>query len=66
MSCTSDKNLCESCKPKEEKPKPCCVCLDEKKQRDECLLFNGQDSGNCSALIEKYKTCMKGYGFELN
>lgn len=50
----------------ESKPKPCCVCLDEKKTRDECLLFNGQDSGKCDDIIQKYKTCMKGYGFETN
>lgn len=50
----------------ENKPKPCCVCLDEKKTRDECLLFNGQESGKCDELIQKYKTCMKGYGFETN
>lgn len=49
---------------KEDKPKPCCVCLDEKKKRDECLLFNGQDSGKCDELIASYKSCMKGYGFE--
>ncbi|ODV68147.1 hypothetical protein HYPBUDRAFT_100310, partial [Hyphopichia burtonii NRRL Y-1933] len=48
----------------EPKPKPCCVCLDEKKQRDECLLFNGQEGGKCDDLIQKYKTCMKGFGFE--
>ncbi|EEQ41728.1 putative cytochrome c oxidase copper chaperone [Clavispora lusitaniae] len=47
-----------------EKPKPCCVCLDEKKARDECLLFNGQESGKCDQLIQAYKTCMKGFGFE--
>jgi cytochrome c oxidase assembly protein subunit 17 len=46
------------------KPKPCCVCLDEKKTRDECLLFNGQESGKCDELIAKYKACMKGFGFE--
>lgn len=47
-----------------DKPKPCCVCLDEKKSRDECLLFNGQEGGKCNEFIEKYKTCMKGFGFE--
>ncbi|CAH2355482.1 cytochrome c oxidase copper chaperone [[Candida] railenensis] len=46
------------------KPKPCCVCLDEKKLRDECLLFNGQEGGKCNELIGKYKECMKGFGFE--
>lgn len=66
MSCGGDKKDCNSCQPKKEevKPKPCCVCLDEKKQRDECLLFNGQESGKCNDLISKYKACMKGYGFE--
>ncbi|CAK7900746.1 hypothetical protein CAAN1_23S00606 [[Candida] anglica] len=49
---------------KNEKPKPCCVCLDEKKLRDECLLFNGQEGGKCDDLIAKYKVCMKGFGFE--
>lgn len=49
----------------ENKPKPCCVCLDEKKIRDACLLKNGQDSGKCDDIISKYKVCMKGYGFEI-
>lgn len=49
---------------KTDKPKPCCVCLDEKQARDQCLLFKGQDGGLCNELIEKYKVCMKGYGFE--
>lgn len=47
------------------KPKPCCVCLGEKKQRDECLLFNGQESGKCDNIINDYKSCMKGYGFSI-
>lgn len=66
MSCGGDKKDCDSCQPKKEevKPKPCCVCLDQKKQRDECLFFNGQESGQCDDLISKYKACMKGYGFE--
>lgn len=50
---------------KQSKPKPCCVCLDEKKARDVCLLQNGQDSGKCDAIIGQYKLCMKGYGFEI-
>ncbi|CAN6663437.1 cytochrome c oxidase copper chaperone [Trichomonascus vanleenenianus] len=48
---------------KNDKPKPCCVCTTEKSSRDECLLFNGQESGKCDDLISKYKVCMKGYGF---
>ncbi|CUM67268.1 uncharacterized protein PRCAT00004961001 [Priceomyces carsonii] len=53
-------------KGNDSKPKPCCVCLTEKKLRDECLLFNGQESGKCNELIQLYKACMKGYGFETN
>ncbi|CDO54359.1 similar to Saccharomyces cerevisiae YLL009C COX17 Copper metallochaperone that transfers copper to Sco1p and Cox11p for eventual delivery to cytochrome c oxidase [Geotrichum candidum] len=57
---------CPAHAPKEPvKVKPCCVCTDEKSLRDECLLFNGQESGKCNELIEKYKVCMKGYGFNV-
>ncbi|OBA20096.1 hypothetical protein METBIDRAFT_33056 [Metschnikowia bicuspidata var. bicuspidata NRRL YB-4993] len=48
------------------KPKPCCVCLDEKKARDECLLFSGEEDGKCQEFIDKYKICMKGFGFKTN
>lgn len=47
------------------KPKPCCVCKPEKELRDECLLFNGEESGSCKELIKKYKDCMKTYGFDI-
>lgn len=54
---------------KEARPKPCCVCKDEKAARDECLLFNdvNQETGilKCKELIDKYKTCMKSYGFDV-
>ncbi|CCD23910.1 copper metallochaperone COX17 NDAI_0C02500 [Naumovozyma dairenensis CBS 421] len=53
----------------EEKPKPCCVCKPEKEERDKCLLFNTDDSdsslSSCEEYIQKYKACMKGYGFEV-
>lgn len=52
---------------KEPRPKPCCVCKDEKSARDECLLFNdiSKEAGmlKCKDLIDKYKSCMKSYGF---
>ncbi|ODV96516.1 hypothetical protein PACTADRAFT_49846 [Pachysolen tannophilus NRRL Y-2460] len=48
------------------KPKPCCVCIPQKQSRDECLLLNGQESGKCDSIIQEYKTCMKGFGFEVN
>ncbi|KAG0657028.1 Cytochrome c oxidase copper chaperone [Monosporozyma unispora] len=54
---------------KEERPKPCCICLDEKKKRDECLLFNdvSKDNGmlKCKEYIDKYKSCMKSFGYDI-
>ncbi|KAL2066469.1 hypothetical protein VTL71DRAFT_2540 [Oculimacula yallundae] len=49
------------------KPKPCCVCKDEKATRDECMLFsNAKDpQKDCASTIDKYKSCMKGFGFDL-
>ncbi|EDO19031.1 hypothetical protein Kpol_2002p103 [Vanderwaltozyma polyspora DSM 70294] len=48
----------------QDKPKACCVCKPEKEERDNCLLFNGQESTSCKEFIDKYKSCMKGFGFE--
>lgn len=49
------------------KPKPCCVCKDEKNARDECMLFsNAKDpQEGCKDLVSKYRSCMAGYGFNL-
>ncbi|KAH8820358.1 cytochrome C oxidase copper chaperone-domain-containing protein [Xylogone sp. PMI_703] len=49
------------------KPKPCCVCKDEKASRDECMLFsNAKDpQKDCATTIEKYKSCMAGFGFQI-
>lgn len=61
-----DKQQPEVCELKAtDKPKPCCVCLDEKDARDECLLFKGLDSEECKPYIEKYKKCMEGFGFKI-
>ncbi|KAG8165171.1 hypothetical protein KVR01_005446 [Diaporthe batatas] len=50
-----------------EKPKPCCVCKDEKAKRDECMLFsNAADpTKDCKSTIDQYRSCMKGFGFEV-
>ncbi|KAM0332100.1 hypothetical protein ACHAQA_002372 [Verticillium albo-atrum] len=50
-----------------EKPKPCCVCKDEKAKRDECMLFStAADPGKaCLPTIDAYKSCMKGFGFDV-
>ncbi|KAF2663081.1 hypothetical protein K491DRAFT_772930 [Lophiostoma macrostomum CBS 122681] len=49
------------------KPKPCCVCTDEKAERDKCMLFSDSDDAQkeCSDLVLKYKDCMAGYGFKI-
>lgn len=46
---------------------PCCVCKDEKSARDECMLFsNSSDPQDaCKDLVGRYRSCMKGYGFDL-
>jgi len=49
----------------DEKPKPCCVCLDEKRARDECLMFKGFEDESCLKLIDSYKSCMKSFGFDI-
>ncbi|KAI1356378.1 cytochrome C oxidase copper chaperone-domain-containing protein [Xylaria sp. FL0043] len=49
------------------KPKPCCVCKDEKALRDECMLLStsADPASNCKSIIDQYKTCMAGYGFKI-
>ncbi|KAF2750779.1 hypothetical protein M011DRAFT_474279 [Sporormia fimetaria CBS 119925] len=52
---------------KATKPKPCCVCLDEKAARDKCMLNSTSDDpqAECGELITAYKKCMDGYGFKI-
>ncbi|KAJ9143614.1 hypothetical protein NKR19_g6776 [Coniochaeta hoffmannii] len=49
------------------KPKPCCVCKEEKSKRDECMLFStGADpSVECKSTIDQYRSCMAGFGFKV-
>ncbi|KAF2756691.1 hypothetical protein EJ05DRAFT_477788 [Pseudovirgaria hyperparasitica] len=51
----------------QQKVKPCCVCTNEKAQRDECMLFStaSEPQEHCKDLVSKYKTCMAGYGFKI-
>jgi cytochrome c oxidase assembly protein subunit 17 len=63
-------NLASSLKATEkgaEKVKPCCVCKDEKSQRDECMLFSRSDDPqeDCKSMVIKYKDCMAVYGFKI-
>ena len=47
--------------------KPCCVCKEEKAARDECMLFSKSNDpqGDCQSMVEKYRSCMQGYGFSI-
>ncbi|KAK4248163.1 cysteine alpha-hairpin motif superfamily [Corynascus novoguineensis] len=49
------------------KPKPCCVCKEEKSKRDECMLFsNAADpQKDCQSTIDRYRACMAGFGFKV-
>lgn len=52
----------------ENKPRPCCVCKDEKSARDECMLFSKSDDPaqtDCRPMVEQYKSCMAGFGFQI-
>ncbi|EXJ91669.1 cytochrome c oxidase assembly protein subunit 17 [Capronia epimyces CBS 606.96] len=66
---SSPKNLAADLKPagEVEKVKPCCVCKDEKAQRDECMLFSRADDPqeDCKGMVARYKDCMAGYGFKI-
>ncbi|KAJ8100606.1 cytochrome c oxidase copper chaperone, partial [Lipomyces tetrasporus] len=48
-----------------DRPKPCCVCIDEKVARDECMLTSADGRAECAELIQNYKTCMKSFGFNV-
>ncbi|RPA79133.1 hypothetical protein BJ508DRAFT_416078 [Ascobolus immersus RN42] len=48
-----------------DKPKPCCVCKEEKAKRDECMLMNEDGEKACQPIIQEYKKCMKGFGFDV-
>ncbi|CAK7205910.1 Cytochrome c oxidase copper chaperone [Sporothrix eucalyptigena] len=49
------------------KPKPCCVCTQEKSKRDECMLFSSaaDPAADCKSTIDQYRTCMAGFGFKV-
>ncbi|EGO53140.1 hypothetical protein NEUTE1DRAFT_126526 [Neurospora tetrasperma FGSC 2508] len=49
------------------KPKPCCVCKEEKAKRDDCMLFSKSDDPqkDCVSTIDQYRACMAGFGFKV-
>eukprot|EP00871_Galdieria_phlegrea_P005028 jgi/Galph1/5526/GphlegSOOS_G4144.1 len=70
-------NVEEGGKPKK---KLCCACPETKKQRDECILKNGEESKalysykvsvdkylsvDCRDFIEAHKACLRQEGFKV-
>ncbi|KEZ44522.1 hypothetical protein SAPIO_CDS3542 [Scedosporium apiospermum] len=49
------------------KPKPCCVCKDEKSVRDECMLMSkaANPEEDCQTTIQQYRACMETFGFKV-
>ncbi|KAJ1775422.1 hypothetical protein LPJ54_003704 [Coemansia sp. RSA 1824] len=51
---------------KDDKPKPCCVCLETKKARDVCYFDLGDGAEvKCRYLVEAHKKCMADFGFKI-
>jgi cytochrome c oxidase assembly protein subunit 17 len=48
-----------------EKLKPCCVCPETRKARDECILRYGPDSDACKKVMEAHDACLASYGFKM-
>lgn len=50
-------------KTTETKKKICCVCLETKKLRDECIVKFGEDQ--CQKFIEEHNQCLRNEGFDV-
>lgn len=50
----------EEVKPKK---KICCACPDSKKERDECIVLNGEEA--CQSFIDAHKQCLRLEGFNV-
>lgn len=47
----------------ENELRPCCVCQETRRERDECVLLNGVDSPLCQEVIKVHQRCLRYYGF---
>ena len=43
----------------------CCCCPDTKKQRDECVVFKGEEDPECIKFINLHKQCLRDEGFDV-
>uniref|UniRef100_A0A8C9GRJ6 Cytochrome c oxidase copper chaperone n=1 Tax=Piliocolobus tephrosceles TaxID=591936 RepID=A0A8C9GRJ6_9PRIM len=63
MGANLTKSLQKVNEEKTEKKKICCVCLDTKKLRDECIVKLGEKK--CKKYIEDHKKCLRKEGFDV-
>ncbi|CRG97270.1 cytochrome c oxidase copper chaperone, putative [Plasmodium gallinaceum] len=47
----------------EKKKKICCVCLETKKLRDECIVKLGEEQ--CKKFIDDHNQCLRNEGFDI-
>ena len=45
--------------------RPCCVCEETRRARDDCVLFRGEENIDCVQFIEAHNACLASYGFHL-
>lgn len=43
--------------------RPCCVCKDTRKIRDECIMFKSELE--CLKEMDDHKKCLESYGFKV-
>lgn len=49
--------------PPAKKKKICCACPATKRERDECIVRNGEEA--CKLLIDAHKACLRAEGFNV-
>ncbi|SCM00296.1 cytochrome c oxidase copper chaperone, putative [Plasmodium chabaudi chabaudi] len=56
-------NTTDESKTGAPKKKICCVCLDTKKLRDECIVKYGEKK--CKKYIDDHNRCLRNEGFDI-
>ncbi|CAD2086950.1 cytochrome c oxidase copper chaperone, putative [Plasmodium vinckei lentum] len=62
-SLTTPLNITDESKTSAKKKKICCVCLDTKKLRDECIVNLGEQK--CKKFIDDHNQCLRNEGFDI-
>jgi cytochrome c oxidase assembly protein subunit 17 len=67
ISQLEDPNLYSTVDTVDEKKelRPCCVCEETRRVRDECVLFYGEENLDCVKFIEAHHACLASYGFKV-